>query len=504
MAPKRRSITMPKKRRSSKKKETYQVEKILGKRITNTGEVEYKIRWKDFDSSYDSWEPSNNCNCPNLVAEFEKNNNAASSKSAAKQVKKIPAMMRSAQRRKLERSINAARAAENRMIIGTRKSERNLPATAKTKPTDSFSRRAVVQSNASPHSSRSFNHDCKCDCQGWRDEMMAHIASWEARIEALENDTAAPGTSRGSMAGVDDSGENLFSPFESQGPEDLMKNELPRPSSSVEKPKPKKTPVLEALLSRPSSETSKQPSNTIYPVTATKYLCTVCGDFSSGQHYGAYSFSCEGCKSFLKRTVRRKLSYKCKGTGDCVIDKQQRNRCQYCRFVKCLVVGMKPEAVQEERQSYRNTLVQYDAPEAKICKLEFPDDPPSISSKVEIVDQKLSSHSQYNEILCILKNSEKNFAVDSKFMSFGDIKSKIISWGYGVFSGFGIDEFDGEMLIQKNGNCIFSLVLAHYSFEVEDLPFQISIGLVKNILENIQLDAVEFSAVMALILLDPG
>merc|ERR550519_2387234 len=34
----------------------------------------------------------------------------------------------------------------------------------------------------------------------------------------------------------------------------------------------------------------------------------------------------------------------------CLIDKRQRNRCQYCRYRKCLQCGMKREAVQEERQ----------------------------------------------------------------------------------------------------------------------------------------------------------
>lgn len=57
-----------------------------------------------------------------------------------------------------------------------------------------------------------------------------------------------------------------------------------------------------------------------------------------------------GCKGFFKRTVRKDLTYACREDRQCLIDKRQRNRCQYCRYQKCLQMGMKREAVQEERQ----------------------------------------------------------------------------------------------------------------------------------------------------------
>jgi len=53
--------------------------------------------------------------------------------------------------------------------------------------------------------------------------------------------------------------------------------------------------------------------------------------------------SCEGCKGFFKRTVRKELQYACRENRTCPMDKRQRNRCQYCRYQKCLSVGMKRE-----------------------------------------------------------------------------------------------------------------------------------------------------------------
>ena len=60
-----------------------------------------------------------------------------------------------------------------------------------------------------------------------------------------------------------------------------------------------------------------------------------------GRHYGA--ISCEGCKGFFKRSIRKQLGYTCRGGKDCEVTKHHRNRCQYCRLQKCLSMGMRSD-----------------------------------------------------------------------------------------------------------------------------------------------------------------
>ncbi|CAB4057237.1 NR5A3 [Lepeophtheirus salmonis] len=95
--------------------------------------------------------------------------------------------------------------------------------------------------------------------------------------------------------------------------------------------------------------------------------CPVCGDKISGFHYGI--FSCESCKGFFKRTVQNKKNYVCLRGSQCPVTISTRKKCPACRFDKCLNIGMKLEAIREDRTRGGRSTYQcsYNLPTTGVC-----------------------------------------------------------------------------------------------------------------------------------------
>lgn len=155
----------------------------------------------------------------------------------------------------------------------------------------------------------------------------------------LSGSTPEPmlGLSSNPGSSASNSNSNTAAPQQPASNSNSNNNTTPTPSSSSQP--------------QQQSQQQQQTNGYTHPLLNSRHLCLICGDRASGKHYGVYS--CEGCKGFFKRTVRKNLTFSCREEKNCLIDKRQRNRCQYCRYQKCLSTGMKREAVQEERQRTR-------------------------------------------------------------------------------------------------------------------------------------------------------
>lgn len=126
-----------------------------------------------------------------------------------------------------------------------------------------------------------------------------------------------------------------------------------------------KTELLERSGWDPSEESLIHSSS----LARCDVKCLVCGDRASGKHYGV--LSCDGCRGFFKRSVRRQLEYTCKGSGGCSVDVARRNQCQACRFAKCLQMNMNKDAVQHERAPRSYQLKRRHAEDARPERARF-------------------------------------------------------------------------------------------------------------------------------------
>ena len=72
--------------------------------------------------------------------------------------------------------------------------------------------------------------------------------------------------------------------------------------------------------------------------------CAVCGDAATG-HYYYGGLSCFSCRTFFRRCVFKTSLNSCLKSENCEVRVDTRSMCQYCRFQKCLKIGMDPEQV---------------------------------------------------------------------------------------------------------------------------------------------------------------
>nr|CAD2132899.1 unnamed protein product [Meloidogyne enterolobii] len=137
-----------------------------------------------------------------------------------------------------------------------------------------------------------------------------------------------------------------------RSPSSLQKNFTPKPSTSadellgqaiiklLQQQQQQTKGEITEINGNNNVQTNIEGKSRLFTIIAGEevLLCKVCSDRASGFHYGI--FSCEGCKGFFRRSLQNKIDYRpCTQSQKCQIVRANRNRCQECRWRKCIEAG---------------------------------------------------------------------------------------------------------------------------------------------------------------------
>ncbi|KAL0977832.1 hypothetical protein UPYG_G00161880 [Umbra pygmaea] len=125
----------------------------------------------------------------------------------------------------------------------------------------------------------------------------------------------------------------------------MVKKRVVKPASPICKQGHAKMSVMETTAVSTSTLASDE-----FDRNAPR-ICGVCGDKATGFHFNA--MTCEGCKGFFRRSMKRKASFTCPFNGSCTITKDNRRHCQACRLKRCVDIGMMKEFILTDEEVQR-------------------------------------------------------------------------------------------------------------------------------------------------------
>lgn len=168
-------------------------------------------------------------------------------------------------------------------------------------------------------------------------------------------------------------------------------------------------------------------------------------------------------KVFFKRTVQKNAKYICLANKDCPVDKRRRNRCQFCRFQKCLAVGMVKEVVRTDSLKGRRGRLPSKPRQA------------SESSPVSLINSLVRAHidtipnstnldySQYLENVPILLEKENPVDVKQFYDLLSGSLEVIRKWAEKIQGFAELPKEDQDLLLESSFLELFILRLAYSS-----------------------------------------
>ncbi|KAH7713384.1 CBN-NHR-1 protein [Aphelenchoides avenae] len=118
--------------------------------------------------------------------------------------------------------------------------------------------------------------------------------------------------------------------------------------------------------------------------------CLICEEPATGYNYGVAS--CNGCKTFFRRSMLGRDTFICLKGGNCDVTESMRNGCRKCRLDKCMRFGMDASALGGERDKRSNIIKM-----PVVMKEEL--SPPPVARRLDETKQ-LVEHLTHIEMQC--------------------------------------------------------------------------------------------------------
>jgi len=163
---------------------------------------------------------------------------------------------------------------------------------------------------------------------------------------------------------------------------------------------------------------SLKPHAQVHLLSATEN-CKICGERAARHvHYGATT--CFSCRAFFRRSLQKNTAakYVCRRQSACEINCKTRKNCQYCRYMKCLAIGMNPNYVlsEEERKKRfrkKNHSGNSEPDSNLVTDVDFKNISNNFKQGLEHLQEKEENENKYLSVIEANKNilveNEQNF-----------------------------------------------------------------------------------------------